>query len=39
MWQAYNEFVIDWKASGYINPTIEFIQVAWYWSGGDIEKY
>ena len=24
--------------SGYINPTIELIQVAWYWSGGDIEN-
>ena len=38
MWQDYNAFVIDWEASGYINPTIELIQVAWYWSGGDIEN-
>ena len=38
MWQDYNAFVIDWEASGYINPTTELIQVAWYWSGGDIEN-
>lgn len=37
MWQEYKPFIIDWEASGYINPTIELIQVAWYWSGGDIE--
>ena len=38
IWQEDKPFVIDWEASGYINPTIELIQVAWYWSGGDIEK-
>lgn len=38
MWQGYNPYIIDWEASGYINPTLELIQVAWYWSGGDIEK-
>ena len=38
MWQGNNPFIIDWEASGYINPTIELIQVAWYWSGGDIEN-
>lgn len=38
MWQDDKPFVIDWEASGYINPTIELIQVAWYWSGGDIEN-
>ncbi len=38
MWQEDKAFIIDWKASGYINPTIELIQVAWYWSGGDIEN-
>ena len=38
MWQGDNPFIIDWEASGYINPTIELIQVAWYWSGGDIEN-
>ena len=38
IWQDYKPFIIDWEASGYINPTIELIQVAWYWSGGDIEN-
>lgn len=38
MWQGNKAFIIDWEASGYINPTIELIQVAWYWSGGDIEN-
>ena len=38
MWQGYKPFIIDWEASGYINPTIELIQVAWYWSGGDVEN-
>ena len=38
LWQGYKPFIIDWEASGYINPTLELIQVAWYWSGGDIEK-
>lgn len=38
MWQEYRPFIIDWEASGYINPTVELIQVAWYWSGGDTEK-
>lgn len=38
MWQNEKAFIIDWEASGYINPTIELIQVAWYWSSGDIEN-
>ena len=38
MWQGNKPFIIDWEASGYINPTIELIQVAWYWSGGDIDN-
>ena len=38
MWQDDKPYIIDWEASGYINPTIELIQVAWYWSGGDIEN-
>ena len=38
MWQENKPFIIDWEAAGYINPTIELIQVAWYWSGGDIEN-
>jgi len=38
MWQGDKPYIIDWEASGYINPTLELIQVAWYWSGGDIEQ-
>lgn len=38
MWQGNEAYIIDWEASGYINPTIELIQVAWYWSGGDVES-
>ncbi len=38
MWKECRPFIIDWEASGYINPTIELIQVAWYWSGGDVEN-
>ncbi len=29
IWQKNVPFIIDWEASGYINPTIELIQVAW----------
>ncbi len=35
IWQDNNPIIIDWEASSYINPTIEIIQVAWYWSGGE----
>ena len=38
MWKEDKPFIIDWDASGYINPTIELIQVAWYWSGGDVQE-
>jgi len=38
MWQGNKPFIIDWEASGYVNPTVELIQVAWYWSGGDVEN-
>jgi len=36
MWQEDKPYIIDWEASGYINPTIDLLQVAWYWSGGDV---
>ena len=36
IWQGHKPFIIDWEASGYVNPIIELAQVAWYWSGGDI---
>lgn len=35
IWQENNPIIIDWEASSYINPIIELIQVAWYWSGGE----
>lgn len=38
IWQGINPFIIDWEASDYINPMVELIQVAWYWSGGDAQK-
>lgn len=38
MWKGNIPYIIDWEASGYINPTIELMQVAWYWSGGDVEN-
>ena len=38
IWQDNKPYIIDWEASGYINPTLELIQVAWYWSGGDTES-
>ena len=36
IWQGNKPFIIDWEASGYVNPIIELAQVAWYWSGGDM---
>ena len=36
IWQEYNPYIVDWEASGYVNPIIELAQVAWYWTGGDI---
>lgn len=38
IWKNDIPYVIDWEASNYTNPTIELIQVAWYWSGGDVEN-
>lgn len=38
MWKNNVPYIIDWEASSYINPILELIQVAWYWSGGDIEN-
>lgn len=28
MWKNDKPVIIDWEASGYVNPTIELIQVA-----------
>lgn len=38
MWNNGKPYIIDWEASGYTNPNVELIEVAWYWSGGDVEK-
>lgn len=38
MWQENTPFVIDWEASGYVNPIIEVISTAYYWCGGETEK-
>ncbi len=38
MWQNFTPFLIDWESSGCINPTLELVQVAWYWAGGDVEN-
>ena len=38
MWKGKNPFIIDWEASGYVNPTIELISTAYYWAGGETEE-
>lgn len=38
LWQNLTPFLIDWESSGYIYPTLELVQVAWYWAGGDVEN-
>ncbi|WBW98106.1 phosphotransferase enzyme family protein [Oceanirhabdus sp. W0125-5] len=29
--------IIDWDAAGYVNPSVELLEVALYWSGGESE--
>jgi Ser/Thr protein kinase RdoA (MazF antagonist) len=38
MWKDEIPYIIDWEASGYINPIIEVISTAYYWCGGEIEE-
>ena len=38
MWQGKSPFILDWEASGYVNPTIELISTAYYWAGGETEE-
>ena len=38
MWNNDKPYIIDWEASGYTNPNVELIEVAGYWSGGDVEN-
>ena len=36
LWNENNEsIIIDWDAAGYINPSMELVEVALYWSGTD----
>ena len=36
LWNDNIPTVIDWEASGYINPTVELVQVCWNWANGDV---
>lgn len=38
MWKNNIPFIIDWEASGYVNPIIEVISTAYYWCGGETEE-
>ena len=39
MWNENEPTVIDWESSGYVNPTVELIQVCWNWANGDVGKF
>lgn len=39
LWQNFTPYIIDWEASGCVNPTAELVQTAWYWAGGDVENF
>lgn len=39
MWNNNIPTVIDWESSGYVNPTVELIQVCWNWANGDVGKF
>ena len=32
LWQGYSPYVIDWESTGYVNPNLELLEVAMYWS-------
>ena len=36
LWNDNIPTVIDWESSGYINPTVELVQVCWNWANGDV---
>lgn len=38
MWKDEIPYIIDWEASGYVNPIIEVISTAYYWCGGETEE-
>ena len=39
MWNDNVPTVIDWESSGYVNPTVELVQVCWNWANGDVGKF
>lgn len=39
LWNNNIPTVIDWKSSGYVNPTVELVQVCWNWANGDVGKF
>lgn len=39
MWNNNIPTVIDWESSGYVNPTVELVQVCWNWANGDVGKF
>lgn len=39
MWNNNIPTVIDWESSGYVNPTVELVQVCWNWGNGDVGKF
>lgn len=39
LWNENKPTVIDWESSGYVNPTVELVQVCWNWANGDVGKF
>lgn len=39
LWNNNIPTVIDWEFSGYVNPTVELVQVCWNWANGDVGKF
>lgn len=39
MWNDNVPTVIDWESSGYVNPTVELVQVCWNWANGDVGEF
>lgn len=39
LWNNNIPTVIDWESSGYVNPTVELVQVCWNWANGDVGKF
>lgn len=39
LWNNNIPTVIDWESSGYVNPTVELVQVCWNCANGDVGKF